>query len=109
MTLDDLITTSGNGDIPSFEDIKASFPQDGMCWHIRMAMFGDTDEAIKVTRAILGNEWTWHIGYDNRAVLARKDNPMDPVSSISVNTGHALIIGALRAYKRDMDAQGVIV
>lgn len=108
MTLDELINTANNGDIPSFEDIKEAFPQDGFCWHIRMALFGNTDEAIKVTRAILGNEWTWHIGYDNRAVLTRKDDPMNPVTSISVDPGHALILGALMAHKRDVDAQSVI-
>jgi hypothetical protein len=108
MTLDELITTANNGNIPSFEDIQTAFPQQGFSWYIRTAMFGDANAAIQATHALLGNDWTWHIGYDNRAILTRKDNPMDPITSISVNPGHALILGALMAHKRDMDAQGVI-
>jgi hypothetical protein len=95
MTSSDIIRDQiNNGDVPSFADINAAFPDHpGISWHIRMAAQGSIADAIEACR-ILGVRW-WG-GYDNKATAqVGTDKPHD---AISVTPGHALILAALSAY-----------
>lgn len=106
MTIDELIVIANNGEIPSFEQIKAVFHGRMECWNIRMALFGHADAAIMVANELLDGKWTWHIGYDNRAVLERVDDPDNQVICISISPGRALILGVLMAYRRELETKG---
>ena len=93
-----LIDKINDGDVPGFDEIGEAFPNDK--WLIRMACFGSSDAAMAAVPSILGDNWRdyqWHVGYDNRAVICHKQDPMNPISAISVSPGHALLLAALKA------------
>jgi hypothetical protein len=89
-----IIDKINNGDVPEFDEIGVVFPDQK--WMIRMACFGSSDASMAAASAILGPGYQWHVGYDNKAVVRHKQDPMNPVSAISVSPGHALILAALK-------------
>jgi hypothetical protein len=95
-----IIDKINDGDVPSFDEVGAVFP-DMKCL-FRMACFGSSDAAMAVASSILGGEYQWHVGYDNRAVVRHKSDPMGGVVAISVTPGHALILAVLQAKLKEL-------
>lgn len=65
-----------------------------------LANASDTNAAVKLFVALLGDTWLWQISYDNLAILTKRDDPEDVIRSISLSPAHALLIGTLLAWQR---------
>lgn len=60
---------------------------------------GCMNAAMRMAQMIFA-EWTWHVGYDNRAVLTSRANPETSITVISLGPAHALLIAAMQAMGR---------
>lgn len=93
-----LHTLIQNGEIPSFEELKAATHDPRLVWHIRMAAFGSLPDAIESFNILLGESFfTWTVSYDNSAIVASKSRPDLFFRTISLSPGHALILSVLEA------------
>lgn len=70
---------------------------------LHLANAGDINAAVRLFDVLVGETWLWQISYDNLAVLTRRDDPNEVIRSISLSPAHALLVGTLMAWQRDME------
>lgn len=106
MTLQDLIEAVNDGVLTIITR------PDGMtlahCNMLHLANAGDINAAVQLFDMLVGQTWLWQISYDNLAVLTRRDDPEEVIRSISLSPAHALLVGTLMAWQRDMAKLGVV-
>ena len=63
------------------------------------ANFGDANAAMALADD-LAPDWTWRIGYDNRAEMVRRVpiNGQNEIEVISLSPAHALLMATLQAW-----------
>lgn len=60
---------------------------------------GCMNAAMRLARMIEA-EWTWQVGYDNRAVLTSRADAETSITVISLGQAHALLIATMQAMGR---------
>lgn len=100
MTLQELINAVNDGVLTIIDR------PDGMieahCNLLHLANASDINAAVRLFDILVGETWLWQISYDNLAVLTRRDDPEEVIRSISLSPAHALLVGALLAWQRDL-------
>lgn len=69
--------------------------------YMHRANGGDFNAAMAFFAGVLGNTWTWHVGYDNKADLRRVkpiEGGINEVSVISLSPAHALLQATVKAW-----------
>lgn len=60
---------------------------------------GCMNAAMRLARTV-DAEWTWNVGYDNRAVFTSRSDAESVITVISLSPAHALLIATLQAKAR---------
>lgn len=80
---------------------RPPFLSHDMVHALHRANGGDFNAAMAFFTGILGDTWTWRVGYDNKADLLRRDpieGAINEISVISLSPAHALIQAAIKAW-----------
>lgn len=94
-TAADLVAAVNDGSLTILD--RPAFLGEAECDALHQANAGDVNAAIRLHGMVLGDAWLWQIGYDNRAVLTKRDDPEQVVVAISLSPGHALALGVVLA------------
>ena len=106
MNFAELIQSANDGTLRVIDSIEC-LPKH-LAILVMQANFGDVNAAISLADQSISEDWSWRIGYDNKADLARKEQiegACNDISVISISPAHALMVACLQAMQQNLAAK----